>query len=96
MFTKHTSIPEDEDAKYLLDIDLSIFSTNRDDFEQYETNVRKEYHELNNTQYVKGRIQVIQKFLKRDRIYLTDYFRDKFEKKARENLEYLKSTLQDF
>jgi predicted metal-dependent HD superfamily phosphohydrolase len=77
-----------EDAKLLCDIDLSIFGKNREEFLGYEKNIRKEFWFLNDEKFCRGRIEILEEFMKRPRIYLTDYFYNKYEKEAKENLRY--------
>ena len=78
----------DSDIKFLLDFDLDILGTRHDsEYEYYRTGVRKEYSIYPLRLYKKGRKAVLESFLKRDSIYLTDDFRQDREKKARKNLQ---------
>jgi predicted metal-dependent HD superfamily phosphohydrolase len=86
--TKHDKIPEEMDAKYIIDIDLSIFGQLGDIFLQYEEGIRKEYCAYDDEYYKQRRAPLLQDFLKRDFIYLTDIFQEKYEKSARKNLKY--------
>jgi predicted metal-dependent HD superfamily phosphohydrolase len=85
--TKHTSIPDEHDVKYFLDIDLSILGADSHAYEKYRMNIRKEYRWIDENEYRVGRREVLNKFLNRDNIYLTDHFRGKYEKAARKNIE---------
>jgi predicted metal-dependent HD superfamily phosphohydrolase len=82
-----------EDAKFLVDIDLSIFgkigaTIYREEFLEYEKNIRKEFWFINDEKFCRGRIAILKQFINRPRIYLTEYFYSKYENKARENLTY--------
>ena len=94
LFTKHEEIPEDNDGKLLMDIDLSIFSSSESEFLEYESNIRKEYQSFTAEEYTNGRIKLAEKFLNKENIYSTEYFQKHFEAKARENLTKLIEILQ--
>ena len=81
-------LPEDSDAKYLIDIDLMIFGQSKEEFLQYEDAIQKEFEHIETKTYKQGRSELLQKFLQRDFIYSTKYFRDKLEKNARTNLKF--------
>jgi len=84
--TRHTSVPKDDDAKLLLDVDLAILGAAPGEFDEYEQNIRKEYRSVTKEAFNRGREAVLRMFLERPNIYHTEYFRNKFEKSARENL----------
>jgi|SRR3989344_9402559 len=96
--TKHSSIPKDIDAKILLDVDLSILGQSEEDFNDYNDNIKKEYRwaikEFGENFYNKRRKEIMQGFLNRESIYFTDYFRDKYEKQAKNNIERLINELR--
>lgn len=84
--TKHLSIPEDNDARILADIDIAILGQAPDVFDRYEDNVRIEYNYIDDASFAKGRSAVMKLFSDRERIYSTDFFRDRYEEQARANL----------
>ncbi len=84
--TKHNKKPFSSDAEYLVDIDLAIFGKPEEEFWTYEKAIRKEYNWVSDEDYKKGRAEIIRKFLNRDKIFCTDYFRQKYEHQARINL----------
>jgi predicted metal-dependent HD superfamily phosphohydrolase len=84
--TKHNVIPKDTDTKFLLDIDLSSLGGSTEELDENERNIRQEYYFSSNEVYMKGREVILRGFLDRDRIYLTDFFRDKYEEKTRKNI----------
>ena len=85
--TQHHRPPEGIDAQLLVDIDLSILGRPRDEFDQYETNIRKEYRFVPLHQYRSARTAILRRFLSRPAIYSTDFFQRKYESRARANLE---------
>ncbi len=87
LLTKHIETPDDTDGKTLLDIDLSILGRPEKEFDQYENNIRREYIWVPEEHFRKGRAAVLHGFLERPDIYLTDFFRDKYEAHARSNLQ---------
>jgi len=86
--TKHDTFPEETDAKYIIDIDLSIFGQPEEVFLQYEEAIRKEYGALEDYYFNQRRVKLLQDFLKRDFIYLTGLYREIYEKIAIKNLKY--------
>jgi len=84
--TKHDFVPIDFDAKFMVDIDLSIFGQDADKFGKYEQGIRNEYALVEPEAFNVGRSAVLIKFLGRPAIYLTEKFSQKYEAKARENL----------
>ena len=50
--------------------------------------IRKEYEWVEKEFYKQERTKVLQKFLERDRIYFTKEIFDKYEKQARENIQF--------
>ena len=83
---KHKPLLDSIDNLLFLDLDLSILGASGDRYWQYAQNIRKEYSWLSDRNYQQGRKQVLSTFLARDRIYYTDYFYQRLESQARENL----------
>lgn len=86
MDTKHCDEPKTDDGKVIADIDLSILGQSKEIFDEYEKCIRLEYSCVSDADFSIGRSNVVRKFLKRPYIYWTEYFRNKYEDKARENL----------
>jgi len=70
-----------------LDADLSILGSNQEIYKAYIQNIRKEYLIYSDKEYKKGRKEVLKKFLKKDRLYLSEHFYNLYEKNARENIK---------
>ncbi len=85
--TKHDAVPQGIDARLLIDVDLSILGKSVQEFDEYEQNIRREYSWVPEDQFRQGRSAILQMFLDRDSIYLTDFFKGKYESQARENLQ---------
>ncbi len=85
---KHELIHDDNDASYFLDMDLAILASTPRIYQQYAKNIRQEYHHVSNSLYQQARCFILQNFLQRQRLYFTDYFYQRLEKQARENLQH--------
>ena len=94
---KHIAAKNDNDGCLAIDLDLSILGQPLAVFDAYEENIRKEWV-LNNValdeDFMRGRVKFLKTFLKRESIYLTPYFREKYEDTARKNLERSRKNLQ--
>ncbi len=86
MATCHNALPESQDAGVLVDIDLSILGADAARFDEYENQVRAEYHWVPAFLFRRKRREILQGFLARPSIYSTMHFKNQLEKKARENL----------
>ncbi|MDE0535975.1 HD domain-containing protein [Tenacibaculum sp. L6] len=85
--TKHHKVSEDTDTNYFTDADLAILGSNWETYEQYYKNVRKEYAVYPSLVYNPGRKKALKHILTMDNIFKTEYFHQKFEKAARENIQ---------
>ena len=85
--TRHLTVPRDPDAQLLCDVDLSILGREPKIFDEFEGRIRREYHWVPDPAYRTARSEVLAGFLGRHPIYQTEYFRDRYEKQARANLE---------
>ena len=84
--TKHRAIPQGEDAKLLVDVDLSILGAAEPRFSEYERQIRQEYGWVSEDAFRQGRARVLTSLLDRSSIYSTAWFTDRLEERARENL----------
>lgn len=82
-----SSAQKNFDAAYLLDMDLSILGASWSEYEQYAQAVRQEYAHVSNIDYRVGRIAVLTELLAHPKLYLTDYYYDRLEKQARQNIK---------
>jgi predicted metal-dependent HD superfamily phosphohydrolase len=93
--TKHAAAPATPDGAITVDVDLSILGKGEDEFEAYERAVRREYAHVADDAFRAGRAAVLRNFLSRPRLYATDYFADRYEMKARQNLARSLSALSE-
>lgn len=75
------------DLAYLLDMDLAILGADFDRFTAYNAQIRQEYAWVFKPIYHFKRRQVLQEFYAKQRLFLTDYFYQRLERRAKENLK---------
>lgn len=74
------------DALLLLDADLSILGAPSEMYEQYSRAIRMEYSWVDEAAYRRGRREVLECLLRRERVYQTAEMFGRFEERARRNL----------
>lgn len=84
--TKHNAAPDWGDGELMVDIDLAILGKPTEMFDRYEQAIRQEYTFVAEPLFRQGRSKILQSFLDRPSIYLTDSFRARYEAAARANL----------
>lgn len=82
------------DVAILLDADLAILGTEPLAYQAYANGVRAEYYFVDDARWRTGRARVLQRFLDRPQIFITDYMHDEFEHRARANIEAELATLR--
>lgn len=85
--TKHHNGSLYEDAPLLVDVDLSILGQQPERFLEYEWQIREEYLWVDEKVFATKRAEILQSFLARERIFQTDFFFQRLEVRARENLK---------
>lgn len=99
MATARHTIPDDlpvtwqRDIAFLLDADLAILGADEETFDDFDSNVRKEYAWVDDAAWRSGRSAVLRSFLERPQIYLTRPFQNLYEARARQNLQRLLQNL---
>ncbi len=91
--TKEHKTSVDKDTNILLDLDLSILGKDKSEYQEYCSNIRKEYSIYPDSMYHPGRKKALNHLLELDVIFKTDYFFDKYEEKARKNMAFELSQL---
>lgn len=87
MATQHDAMPNHVDEQILVDVDLSILGAKPDRFDEYERQVREEYHWIPDLLFEAKRRRVLTQFLERSKIFSTEQFLNSYEAQARTNLE---------
>jgi len=86
---------DDADSRYMVDIDLASFGLPWDEFLRDSMNVRIESRHLCDADYYLNQTGFQQSLLARSRFYLSDFFFERLENQARNNLaryfEYLRT-----
>jgi predicted metal-dependent HD superfamily phosphohydrolase len=75
-----------EEACIVVDADLSILGSDPDAFDAYESQIRCEYHDVDDVTYKLARRRILRCFLARPSIYATGPGRRLWETSARRNL----------
>ncbi|MDR4891146.1 MULTISPECIES: HD domain-containing protein [unclassified Chryseobacterium] len=74
------------DTNYLLDADLSVLGKDFKTYMEYTQNIRREYSIYPDFLYQPGRKKVLKHFLELESIFKTEYFKEKYETQAKENI----------
>lgn len=75
------------DDRLLIDFDLEILSKDWPDYQEYTQQVRREYSIYPDLLFKKGRKAAMGKFLERETIYQTPFYKEEQEAKARANIK---------
>jgi predicted metal-dependent HD superfamily phosphohydrolase len=86
MSTKTHEPSAHPDAALLIDVDLSILGQPQDRFQEYETQIRREYDWVPESTFASKRAEILEQFLGRGSIYATEQFFMKYEQQALSNL----------
>lgn len=84
--TKSHESSDHTDTNLFTDADLSILGASWDQYEKYCQQVRAEYAIYPDAVYNPGRQKVLTHFLEMERLFKTDYFYNRYEQSARENI----------
>jgi len=74
------------DAKLFLDADLAILGMSEETYIKYSKAIREEYSWVPELRYRRSRKKILESFMSRERIYVTDELKERFEKQARKNI----------
>ncbi|MCZ4408189.1 hypothetical protein O3Q51_05185 [Cryomorphaceae bacterium 1068] len=85
--TKSHELSTDADTNYFTDADLSALGMPWEEYSRYYLGVRKEYSIYPEFMYNRGRKKVLNHFLSMERIFKTDYFHEKYEDQAKQNIK---------
>ena len=87
LLTKTHPISQKKLYNLFLDADLSILGSSAKRYKSYLQEIRKEYAIYDDKHYKKGRILVLEHFLKKEKLFQTDFFYEKYEKIAQKNIQ---------
>ena len=79
--------PNDPNFHVILDADLATLAADSEEYAHYSKAIRREYAFVPEDAYRNGRCQVLQSFLDRDRIFLTQRMFEQKEAAARLNIQ---------
>lgn len=85
--TEHPNVPRDIDARLMVDIDLSSFGLPWEEFMRDTRAIREELAHVPEQRFEEGKRGFLNELLSRSSIYLTPYFRERLEARARSNIE---------
>ena len=85
--------PADRSTAIVLDADLAILGADAERYRRYAADIRKEYAWVSEDEYRRGRANVLEHFLRRERIYWTDMMYEECEEQARANLQVEQAAL---
>jgi predicted metal-dependent HD superfamily phosphohydrolase len=92
--TRHTGTARGNDRRFIVDIDLSGFGVPWEEFMRNGALLREESSGKTDASYHGGQVVFLSRLQQRPRFFLTDYFRDRFEATARENLRRVLADLR--
>ena len=76
----------DFDEQLMQDLDLNTLGADYVEYSEYSNQIRCEYIRYPDSIFYKERIKVLNTFLNRRYIFNTEYYRDKYERTARNNI----------
>jgi predicted metal-dependent HD superfamily phosphohydrolase len=82
----HRPIFDNGIFKIFLDLDLAILGKEKEVYDNYCKNIRKEYSFVQQKDYSEKRIKILSNFLKRDKLFYTTEFQNQYEMQARKNM----------
>jgi predicted metal-dependent HD superfamily phosphohydrolase len=88
MATRHDEPVPSGDAAWMVDIDLTILGQPRARYARFEEQIRAEYAWVAPATYSAERTRVLERFLRRPRLFQTVRFADRYEATARANLAW--------
>jgi predicted metal-dependent HD superfamily phosphohydrolase len=95
MATAHDRVPLAYDAAIMCDADLSILGASAEDFDRYEALVREEWAHVPEHLFAGARHQILGRIAAHPWIYMTEFGRQRWEVRARENLARSMASLEE-
>lgn len=91
--THHNETSGMKPEEIICDIDLSILGAPAEQYQQYATGVRQEYHWVPKEEFAEKRTHVLKNFLNRENIYHTPHAQNLWQNQAKTNLNQEIQTL---
>jgi len=76
-----------EDLHYVIDFDTAWMGAEWEAYVRHKDAIRREHAHLSDEEYAEQRLKVLQLFLQIPNIFAAQEFRERFETRARENLQ---------
>ena len=93
MATTHSGRERNNDRRFIVDIDLAGFGAPWTEFMRNGALLREESPGKTDAQYHAGQVYFLRRLQRRRHFFSTEFFRDRFEAKARDNLRRLLADL---
>lgn len=77
----------DNNLHFVLDADMAILGVEEQRYEQYREAVRKEFKSVPCFLYKRGRNSFLESVLNQEKIFVSSWFQERFEVRARENIK---------
>lgn len=87
LISNHHDLPKTNDEKLLLDIDIGIFASDSNRFKEYQQQIRREYHWVENNIYQQKRQQILSHFYTHSPLYYCTEINQALNHQARINLQ---------
>lgn len=87
--TRHHRVARTSDRRFVEDIDLAGFGSTWTQFMHNGDLLRREFADQPDAQYYAGQVAFLEQLAQRPAFFATDYYRHRFEARARENLQRL-------
>ena len=84
--TDHQHAIKNRDMGFLVDIDLAILGSSREEYDAYEAAIAQEFRLIPEFVFHTRRGQFMRGLLARERLYHSDYFHGQYEERARDNI----------
>jgi len=85
LVTTHCSAPSNGDQQFICDIDLASFGCPWECYLRDSLDIEAEFKGTKE-EFERGKVAFLQSLLKRPRIFLTDFFNQRYEDQSRENI----------
>ena len=93
LVTTHRAPPSERDQQFICDIDLASFGCPWECYLRDSLDIEAEFHGTRE-EFERGKVAFLQSLLKRPRIFLTDFFNQRYEEQSRENITRMLEMVQ--